>query len=359
VENNAETPNTTRGFASDNHAGAHPEVMDAILQANVGHVESYGADPYSARFQQTVRDIFGVQAEAFPVFNGTGANVISLGAMLPRWGAVVCTETAHINVDEGGAPEYVDGIKLLTCQAPDGKLTSEMITSHLDVQGDPHSAQPLAVSVAQSTELGTTYTVDELLRLSQTAHDHGMLFHIDGSRLANAAAFLGCSLREISTDVGADILSLGGTKNGLLGAEAVVVLNPARFQGLEFLRKSHMQLASKMRFLTAQLNAMYGTDLWLRSAQHANAMAARLRAGIDEITATVSSKVAATQATQANGVFVTLPPHTAEAARQSFHFYDWPHGVHEVRLMCSFDTTPEDVDGLLRAIGDAASDPAN
>ncbi|MGO1435293.1 MAG: threonine aldolase family protein [Canibacter sp.] len=343
-----------RGFASDNYAGAHAEVLEALTAANVGHVGAYGEDPITAQFGQTVKRLFGAQAETYPVFNGTGANVVSLAAMLPRWGAVVCTETAHIHVDEGGAPEKASGVKLLTCATVNGKLTPADVESVVWAAGDQHRAQPLAVSLAQSTELGTTYTVDELRDISRVAHENNMLLHIDGSRLANAAVHLHCELREISTEIGADIVSLGGTKNGLIGAEAIVVLNPDLVHGLDFLRKHHMQLASKMRFISAQLQALYGTDLWQRSAEHSNAMATRLRVGLDQIKADGAAGVSVTQATESNGVFATLPPEVAAHARTGYHFYDWPVGVNEVRLMCSFDTTEADVDGLLALIHEAS-----
>lgn len=354
MNTNVTDPNFRRGFASDNYAGAHPEVLEALAAANVGHVPAYGNDPITAQFAQTVKTLFGASAETFPVFNGTGANVVSLAAMLPRWGAVVCTETAHIHVDEGGAPEKATGVKLLCQPSPTGKLTPEDVESVVWAAGDQHRAQPLAVSIAQSTELGTTYSLDELRDISRVAHDNNMLLHIDGSRLANAAVFLDCDLRTMTTDIGADIVSLGGTKNGLIAAEAVVVLNPDLHHGIDFLRKHNMQLASKMRFVSAQLQALYGTDLWHDSAAHSNAMAQRLRAGLDELHASGATGVRPTQATEANGVFATLPPEVAAHARTGFHFYDWPVGENEVRLMCSFDTTAEDVDGLLALIREAS-----
>src|SRR5690606_24352597 len=238
-----------RGFASDNYAGIHSEVLQAISDANGGHQVAYGEDDYTSRLTTVMQDVFGEQTQVFPVFNGTGANVTALTAMMPRWGAVVCASTAHINSDEGGAPERVSGLKLLTVDTPDGKLTPELIDEQAWGWGDEHRAQPLSVSITNSTELGTVYTADELRAITDHAHGLGMRMHVDGARLANAAASLGVGLRDITTDAGIDTLSLGGTKNGLLGAEAIVVLNPDAADGLLYLRKLNMQLASKMRFV--------------------------------------------------------------------------------------------------------------
>lgn len=346
-------PTFKPSFASDNYAGVHPEVIEAIANANTGHTAAYGADPFTAELQHVVQRHFGEIASAWPVFNGTGANVLSLQAMLPRWGAVICAETAHIHNDEGGAPEKVGGLKLLPIATPDAKLTPELIATEARGFDDEHRAQPLVVSITQSTELGTCYTPDEIRAITDFAHSQGMTVHLDGARISNAAAHLGCNLREFTTDVGVDVLSLGGTKNGLLGAEAVVVLNPEAAAGLKFLRKTNMQLASKMRFISAQLVALYGDDLWLRSAQHANVMARRLRAGLEQIIATASGELAEIQlpvATQANAVFASLPQDAKDRAHNQFHFYDWPAGENLVRLMCSFDTTERDVDALLDAI---------
>ena len=267
-----------RTFASDNYAGAHPEVLAAIAEANGGHQIAYGADVYTERFREVVQQHFGSQAEAFPVFNGTGANVISLTSMLPRWGAVICTSTAHIHSDENGAPERISGLKLLTVPSPDGKLTPELIAREAWGWGDEHRAQPLAVSITQTTELGTAYSADEIRAIADYAHAKGMRLHMDGARISNAAASLQAPLREFTTDAGVDILSFGGTKNGLLYGEAVVVLNPDAASGLPYLRKLTMQLASKMRFVSAQLIALYEGDLWLRSASTANASASSTNA---------------------------------------------------------------------------------
>lgn len=341
-----------RGFASDNYAGVHPEVLEAIAQANGGHQIAYGDDAYTGRLQQVIAGHFGAGARAYPVFNGTGANVVGLQSMLPRWGAVVCTSTAHIHTDENGAPERIAGIKLLTVDTPDGKLTPELIDTQAWGWGDEHRAQPLVVSITQSSELGTCYTPDEVRAIAEHVHAHDMGLHMDGARLANAAASLGVPLREITTDAGVDVLSFGGTKNGLLIGEAVVVLNPDASEGIAYLRKLDGQLASKMRFLSAQLIALLEGELWLASATHANAMATRLRAALtDAVERGSAPGLAFTQPTQSNAVFATLPRDAAERVRDAFRFYDWDATRGEVRWMCSWDTTEADVDAFAEVIG--------
>lgn len=340
-----------RGFASDNYSGIHPEVLAAIATANDGHQVAYGEDEYTARLQEVFAHHFGDGVEAFPVFNGTGANVVGLQSMLPRWGAVVAASSAHINVDEGGAPERVAGIKLLTVPTDDGKLTPELIDHEAWGWGDEHRAQPLVVSVTQSTELGTLYSVDELRAIAEHTHALGMKLHLDGARISNAAAALGVGFRAFTRDIGVDVLSFGGTKNGAMLGEAIVVLDPDASAGLTFLRKLDMQLSSKMRFVSAQLIALLEGDLWLRNAAHSNAMAARLRAGIEAGLAEGSiTGVAFTQPTQVNGVFATLPAGVADRLRESFRFYDWDASKNEVRWMCSFDTTESDIDAFIAAI---------
>jgi threonine aldolase len=351
-------------FASDNYAGAHPEVIDAIAAANVGHAVSYGADPWTAELQDVVRAHFGDQAVAYPVFNGTGANVVALASLVPRWGAVVTTATAHVNVDENGAPERVAGIKLLPVPTPDGRLTPELLDREAWGWGDAHRAQPLAVSVSQASELGTVYPVDALRELADHAHHLGMRVHVDGARLANAAAHLGVGLGELTTEVGVDVVPLGGTKNGLVLGEAVVVLDPSAVDGVEYVRKMTMQLGSKLRFVSAQLTALYGTDLWLRSATHANAMATRLRSGLEQAIAGAGDvgrrlDLDVTQPTESNAVFAALPRAAADVVRERFRFYDWDDrrddGRVEVRWMCAWDTTEADVDAFVDAVVDALS----
>lgn len=333
-----------RGFASDNYSGVHPEVLVALEEANQGHQVSYGEDDYTAALTHTIREHFGAHAEVFPVFNGTGANVVALTAMMPRWGAVICSSLAHIHTDEGGAPERVSGLKLFTVPAPEGKLTPELIATEAFGFGDEHRAQPLVVSITQSSELGTVYTPEEIEAITAFAHEKGMLVHMDGARLWNAAASLNLPFRAFTTDVGVDVLSLGGTKNGLLGAEAIVVLNPKAVDGLVYLRKLSMQLASKMRFASAQILALFTDDLGLRSAHHANAMASRLRSALEERIATGAiSGLSFSAPTQANAVFALLDNAIADRIREKFRFYDWDRAKGEVRWMCSFDTTEDDI----------------
>ena len=336
-----------RGFASDNYAGVHPEVLAALADANEGHQVSYGDDAYTARLGEVMRDQFGPHAEVFPVFNGTGANVVALTSLVPRWGAVVTSRTSHIHSDEGGAPEKVTGLKLFVVPTPDGKLTPELIATEAWGWGDEHRAQPLAVSITQPTELGTLYTPAEVRAIADFAHAHGMALHMDGARIWNAAAALGVPFAAFTVDAGVDILSFGGTKIGGLGAEAVVVLDPSRIDGLVFLRKTTMQLSSKMRFLSAQLLALFDGGLGLAAAAHANAMAARLRGALDEL---ALPGLGFSQATQANAVFAVLDTAAADRIREKVRFYDWSRAAGEVRWMTSFDTTEADVDAFVEVI---------
>ncbi len=344
---------TVRGFASDNYSGVHQEVLAAIAAANGGHQISYGEDLYTARLQEVCARHFGAGVQAFPVFNGTGANVVGLLSMLPRWGAVVCAKTAHIHADEGGAPEKAAGIKLLPIKTHDGKLTPDLIAEEAWGWGDEHRAQPLVVYLTQSSELGTVYTPAEVGAVTDYAHAHGMRVFMDGARLSNAAASLNLPLQAFTTDAGVDVATFGGTKNGALGAEAILVLDACASEGLIYLRKHQMQLASKMRFVSAQLLALLDGDLYLRNARHANAMAARLRSRMEAAVAEGRIRgVSFTQATQANSVFATLPPGVADRLRERFRFYDWDAARGEVRWVCSFDTQPEDVDTF---VADAAA----
>ena len=339
---------TVRGFASDNYSGVHPEVLSAIAAANGGHQVSYGEDVYTARLQEVCAQHFGEGIEIYPVFNGTGANVVGLLSMLPRWGAVICAKTAHIHADEGGAPEKAGGIKLLPIATPDGKLAPDLIAEEAWGFGDEHRAQPVLVYITQSSELGTVYTPDEVRAVTDFAHERGMRVFMDGARLSNAAAALNLPLRAFTTDVGVDVVSFGGTKNGALGAEAIVVLDTEASDGLIYLRKLQMQLASKMRFVSAQLLALLDGDLYLRNARQANAMATRLRsgvqAGIDDGTI---RGVEFTRPTQANAVFACLPAGIADRLRERARFYDWDASKGEVRWVCSFDTQPEDIDAFV------------
>jgi len=336
---------SVRGFASDNYAGAHPEVLAAIALANGGHQVAYGEDQYTDHLQRVMHSHFGPSAEAFPVFNGTGANVTALQALTDRWGAVICAESAHINVDEGGAPERMGGLKLLTVPTPDGKLTPELIDRQAWGWEDEHRAMPQVVSITQNTELGTVYTVEEIRAIVEHAHSKGMKVHLDGARIANAAASLDVPMRAFTNAVGVDVISYGGTKNGMLFGEAVVVLNPDAVSHMKHLRKLSMQLASKMRFVSVQLEALLAKDLWLRNARHANAMAQRLAEGVRGV-----DGVEILYPVQANAVFARLPHDVSRRLQERFRFYFWDEAAGDVRWMCSFDTSEDDVDAFLQAL---------
>ncbi|MBV9818169.1 MAG: threonine aldolase [Solirubrobacterales bacterium] len=339
-----------KSFASDNYAGAHPEVLAAIAEANEGHAVAYGADPWTARSEATLRSHFGSESTSLLVFNGSAANVLCLRIACRPWEAAICSAHAHVNVDEAGAPEAVAGIKLLAVPTSDGKLTPDDVLSQLHRVGDEHAVQPSLVSITESTELGTRYAPGEIAALAEVAHAHGLRLHVDGARLANAAAAEGVGLGDLTTRAGVDLLSLGGTKNGMLFGEAVVLLDSHLRNGAVNLRKQTLQLASKGRFLAAQFVAMYEGDLWRRSAAHANAMATRLAGRLGRIPA-----VRITQPTEANGVFAIVPAAATRAARTTWPFYTWEPTTGEVRLMCSWDTTPEDVDEFSEALAQACA----
>jgi threonine aldolase len=339
-----------RGFASDNHAGIHPEVLASLTAANEGHQLPYGDDAYTARLREVMRRHFGDQAETYPVFNGTGANVIGLQAMSEPWSSVLCAQTSHIHVDECGAAEKVAGLKLIPIPTPDGKLTPELADPYAWGWGDPHHAQPRIVSITQSSEMGTVYTPEEVTAIASWAHERGMFLHMDGARISNAAAALDVPLRAFTTDAGVDVLSYGGTKNGLMVGEAVVVLNPDAVRGIEFLRKMNMQLASKMRFVSAQLIALLDGNLWLRNADHANKMAEHLASAVRAVPG-----VQITQPVQANAVFAIIPKDVAERLRKRYYFSTWNEGTGEVRWMCAFDTTEDDIEAFATALAEEMS----
>ncbi len=334
-----------RGFASDNYAGAHPEILAALAVANGGHQVSYGDDEYTEHLRRIMHSHFGQHAEVFPVFNGTGANVVALQALTDRWGAVICAESSHINVDECGAPERVGGLKLLTVPTPDGKLTPELIDRQAYGWEDEHRAMPQVVSITQNTELGTVYTPAEIRAICEHAHERGMKVHLDGARIANAAASLDVPMRAFTNAVGVDVLSYGGTKNGMLFGEAVVVLNPDAVRAMKHIRKLSMQLASKMRFVSVQLEALLAGDLWLRNARHSNAMAQRLAEGVRSV-----DGVRILHPVEANAVFARLPHEVSRRLQRRFRFYFWDEKAGDVRWMCAFDTTEDDVDAFVQAL---------
>lgn len=338
-----------RYLASDNYASVHPDVLAAIIDADGGHARPYGADDRTVQLRDVVQATFGEHAEVFPTLTGTGSNVVALQAATKRHESVICARTSHVNVDEGGAPER-SGLKLLPVTTPDGRLTPELVDTEAWGYGDQHRSQPGVVSITQSTELGTVYRPDEIRALADHAHGKGMRLHLDGARLANAAAALGMPLRAVTTDVGVDIVSFGGTKNGAMLAEAVVVLNPALARDVSYLRKGFAQLGSKTRYVSAQLVALLTDDLWRRNADAANSQARRLASLLEE-----RAGLQATFPVDANAVFVNLPTTVASelASRHGFYVWDEPSGL--VRFMCSWDTQDGDVDALVASVTDALS----
>jgi threonine aldolase len=335
-----------RGFGSDNHAGALPEALAAMAAVNEGHASSYGHDEDTERVEALIAERFGDGARTFFVFNGSGANVVAMRAMCKPWEAVICTESAHMEVDECGAPEAIAGVKLLTVPTPDGKLTPDLIARRVVRVGDEHAAQVRVVSLTQTTELGTLYTLEELAAITATAREHGLLVHMDGARFLNAVEALGCTFAEMTA--GVDALTFGGTKAGLVFGEALVVLRPELADGMLYLRKQTLQLASKMRFVAAQFDALLRDDTGLRAVGNANAMARRLAAAIQGI-----DGVRITQAVQANVVFAILPPEATERLQRDWRFYTWDEHTGEVRWMCAWDTTADDVDAFAAAVADA------
>jgi len=346
------TERADRGFASDNYAAAHPAALHALVEANDGHAGAYGADPWSVRLADAVRGAFGPDAVAYPVFNGTAANVLSLHAVCRPWQAAICSTHAHLHTDECGAPEAVAGLKLLALDAPEARLTPELAERAVIAVGDEHAVQARVISLTQSSEIGTVYAAEEVRALADWAHEHDMLVHLDGARLFNAACSLGLDPKAFTTDAGVDVLSLGGTKAGLLGAEAVVFLRPGLDDGFKFLRKQTMQLASKLRYASAQLAALLEQELWRETAGRANAMAARLAAAVGGL-----EGVAITQPVQANAVFAILDPAVTERLQERWPFYVWDERTGEVRWMCAWDTTEEDVDAFAADVAAAVAQP--
>ena len=332
-----------KSFGSDNHAGTHPAVMRAIVEANAGDAVAYGADPWTEQAVSEIRRLSGAQGEVYLVLNGSGANVLGLGLLLGRPEAVICAESAHINTDECGSAERILGTKLLTVDAPGGKLTPELIASRLAGRGDEHFAQPAVVAITQSTEFGTCYSLNELRAVKDFCAANGLRVFLDGARLANAAAHLDCTLADLAGN--ADVLSFGGTKNGAMGVEAVIVMQPADAASAPYLRKQHMQLSSKMRFLAAQFNALLADDLWLANATHANAMAARLASGLTAIPG-----VDVVYPVQADAVFARLNPEHIADLQRDWTFHVWDESASIVRWMTAFDTQESDVDAFLNDI---------
>lgn len=333
-----------RGFASDNNAGIHPKVMEAIVKANKGHRIGYGKDEITAKTLQAFKKLFGVEADVYFVFTGTAANVLGLSALAKPYNAVICAETSHLHTDECGAPERFGNLKLLTVPTTNGKITVEQIKTQMHGIGDEHHIQPKAISITQATEYGTVYSIDELAAISNYAHQNDLIVHVDGARIANAAAFLGWeNLRLAFQARYVDVLSFGGTKNGIMGGEAVVFFS--KQPDFKFIRKQGMQLASKMRFISAQFQALLQDNLWLENARHSNRMAALLAEGLHKV-----PLVQITQKVDANAVFCIMPNDLLHKLEEEYFFYVW-RGLEgnkkEIRLMTSFDTEESDIEKLL------------
>jgi len=335
----------SRSFASDNNAGVHPQIMDAMARANEGHVIAYGDDPFTAAAVKQFQRHFGKEIDVYFVFGGTGANVLGLKAVTQPYHAVICAETAHINVDECGAPEKFTGCKLLAAKTADGKLTPDHIKPFLHGVGFEHHVQPRVVSISQSTEMGTVYTPQELTTLAAFAHSRGMLLHMDGARISNAAASLGRNFKQITRNCGVDVLSFGGAKNGMMYGEAVVFFDKSLSREFKYLRKQGTHLPSKMRFISAQFEALLSNDLWKLNAEHANRMAQVLARALGQV-----PQIRITQKVESNGVFAIIPPHFVPQLQKHYFFYVWNEETSEVRLMTSFDTTEEDIDMFVRLV---------
>jgi threonine aldolase len=335
-----------RSFASDNNAGVHPEVLAAIAEANVGHTVGYGDDPFTASAISKFKEHFGAGIEVFFVFNGTAANCLSLKALTESYHAVICGEAAHINVDECGAPEKFTGCKLIPIPTSVGKLTVDAVSHAYHGIGDQHHVQPRVISITQATEVGTVYKPHEIEALAKFAHDRNMFLHMDGARIANAALSLGLNLRQDTRDLGVDVLSFGGTKNGLMGADAVIFFDKKLSRNFLYLRKQSMQLASKMRFIAVQFDVLLSNDLWLKSAQHANRMARLLQRELRKI-----PQIKVLYPVEANGVFAQIPRAAIAKLKKRYFFYVWDEKQSIVRWMCSFDTTEEDVRKFVELVG--------
>jgi threonine aldolase len=342
--------NPFRSFASDNNAGVHPEILEALARANQGHVVAYGDDPYTRSAIQKFEEHFGPDIDVFFTFNGTGANVLGLQALNRSYNAVLCSDYAHIYTDECGAPEKHTGCKLIPLPHEDGKITLNSVRHAYHGIGDQHHVQARVISITQSTEMGTVYKPEEIQSLARFAHERKMFLHMDGARIANAAASLGQSLREATRDLGVDVLSFGGTKNGIMGGEAVVFFDRQLSKDFLYLRKQGMQLASKMRFIAVQFEALLTNDLWRRSAEQANRMARLLEKEISRI-----PEVKIVWKVEANGVFAKIPRPAIKKIMQRYFFYMWIEEENIVRWMCSFDTTEEDVRRFTQVVAEAVT----
>ena len=330
-----------RSFASDNNSGVHPLVMDAVIKANENHAVGYGDDPWTAAAVTKIKEIFGEKASPFFVFNGTGANSVALQAVTRSFNSILCAETAHINVDECGAPGRMTGCAIFTIPTPDGKLTPELIKPHLHNFGVCHHSQPKVVYISQVTELGTIYTIEEVKAIADLLHAHNMYLHMDGARLANACAFLNCSMKQVTVDAGVDVLSFGGTKNGMMMGEAVVAFSPDIAENLMYFRKQSAQLASKLRYLSAQFIPYLENNLWLENAMKANLAATKLADIMKQY-----PQICFTQKIESNALFFTIPTEALRKLQEEYFFYMWNEEQNEARLVTSWDTTGEDIAGF-------------
>ena len=331
-----------RGFASDNNAGIHPAILEEILSSNVGHVKGYGSDIYTDQAIEIFKGHFGNSTESFFVFTGTGANVLGLSGITRSWNSIITASTAHLEGDECGAPEKFIGCKILVVDSPDGKITPGLIEKHIHGLDFEHHSQPKVISITQASEMGTVYTVAEIQALAGFAHSLGMLLHMDGARIANAAVSLNLPFKAFTTDAGVDVLSFGGTKNGMMFGESICFLKPGLTEDFKYIRKQGMQLASKMRFISAQYIGYFHNDLWKTCAAHSNSMARMLAEKLKMI-----PEVKITQEVQSNGVFVIMDAEIAKKIRNHYFFYPWDEKKSEWRLMCSWDTKEEDIEDFI------------
>jgi threonine aldolase len=332
-------------FASDNYSGVHPEIMQALAAANKEHAGSYGNDEYTERATKKFKEFFGEKIEVFFVYNGTGANVLGLSALTQSFNSIICSEGAHINVDESTAPEKFLGCKLVTLPSADGKIYAQQVEEKIQRLDDQHHPQAKVISISQTTEYGTVYSIDEIQQLSAVAKKFNLYLHMDGSRLSNAAVSLNKSFREFTVEAGVDVLSFGGTKNGLMFGEAIIFFNPELARHFKFVRKQGMQLNSKMRFISAQFEALLSNDLWKRNATHTNQLAKLLENELKQI-----SQITITQKVQGNGVFAIVPPTIIPELQKQSPFYVWNEKLNEARLMCSWDTTEGEVKDFVKLV---------
>jgi threonine aldolase len=339
-----------KSFASDNNSGVHPRVMEALAEVNQGHYVGYGDDPFTAQAKLKFQELLGNNIEIFFVYNGTGANTVILNTVTRSYHSIICAETSHVNVDECGAPGAITGCKLEFVPAPEGKLTPDLVKTMLYGIGFEHHSQPKVVTITQSTELGTLYSLMELKTLADFCHDNNLLLHLDGARIANAAVALDCSFKEMTTDTGIDLMSFGGTKNGMMFGEAVVFFRPELSEDFRYFRKQNMQLHSKMRYISAQFNALLTDDLWYKNARHSNDMAQILYDRLQEI-----EDVRLTRPCYVNSVFAILPEDVIPRLQERYFFYIWDETTHEVRFMTTFDTTEQDIDNFITALKEELS----